>query len=48
MRALSPRLPFRIQISGHYQNNGQIAYLASQGFTAFRIGGHAGIRDMSN
>jgi creatinine amidohydrolase len=36
-----------IHVNDYYQNNGQIAYLASQGFTALQIGGHAGIRDTS-
>jgi creatinine amidohydrolase/Fe(II)-dependent formamide hydrolase-like protein/sterol desaturase/sphingolipid hydroxylase (fatty acid hydroxylase superfamily) len=36
-----------IQVNDYYQNNGQIAYLANQGFSAPQIGGHAGIRDTS-
>lgn len=36
-----------IQANDYYQNNGQIAYLANQGFSAPQIGGHAGIRDTS-
>jgi creatinine amidohydrolase/Fe(II)-dependent formamide hydrolase-like protein len=36
-----------IQVNDYYQNNGQIAYLANQGFSALQIGGHAGIRDTS-
>jgi creatinine amidohydrolase/Fe(II)-dependent formamide hydrolase-like protein/sterol desaturase/sphingolipid hydroxylase (fatty acid hydroxylase superfamily) len=36
-----------IQVNDYYQNNGQVGYLASQGFSALQIGGHAGIRDTS-
>jgi creatinine amidohydrolase/Fe(II)-dependent formamide hydrolase-like protein len=36
-----------IQANDYYQNNGQIAYLAQQGFSTPQIGGHAGIRDTS-
>jgi len=36
-----------LQVDDYYQHNGQLAYLAEQGFTALQIGGHAGIRDTS-
>jgi len=36
-----------LQVNDYYQHNGQLAYLAEQGFSAAQIGGHAGIRDTS-
>jgi creatinine amidohydrolase len=36
-----------VQVEDYYRNNGQIAYLANQGFSMPQIGGHAGIRDTS-
>jgi len=36
-----------IQVDDYYQQNGQLRYLAAQGFSAAQIGSHAGIRDTS-
>ena len=36
-----------VHIGDYYKQNGQVAYLLAQGFSAVQIGGHAGIRDSS-